>query len=65
MIEAAGRCLGFETKQKEATVEFVSWKDVFILLPTGYGKSVYYATIPLIFDQKRQYWMCSRSCVTF
>ena len=47
MIEAAGRCLGFETKQKEATVEFV------ILLPTSYGKSVYYATIPFIFDQLR------------
>ena len=37
--------MGFETKQKEATVEFV------ILLPTSYGKSVYYATIPFIFDQ--------------
>ena len=23
MIEAAGRCLGFETKKKEATIEFV------------------------------------------
>ena len=54
MIEAAGRCLGFETKQKEATVEFVSRKDVFILLPTSYGKSVYYATIVLfIFDKLR------------
>ena len=53
MIEAAGRCLGFETKQKEATVEFVSRKDVFVLLPTGYGKSVYYTTILLIFDQLR------------
>ena len=50
MIEAAGRYLGFKTKQKEATVEFVSRIDVFILLPTG---SVYYATIPLIFDQLR------------
>ena len=53
MIEAAGSCLGFETKQKEATVEFVSRKDVFLLFPTGYGKSVYYTTIPLIFDQLR------------
>ena len=51
MIEAAGRCLEFETKQKEATVEFVSRKYVFILLLTGYGKSVYYTTIPLIFYQ--------------
>ena len=53
MIEGAGSCLGFETKQKEATIEFVSRKDVFILLPTSYGKSVYYTTIPLIFDQLR------------
>ena len=48
MIEAAGRRLGFvdlETKQKEAIVEFVSGKDVFVVLPTGYSKSVCYATI--------------------
>ena len=54
MIEAAGRRLGFmdlKTKQKETIVEFVSGKDVFVVLPTGYGKSVCYATIPLIFDQ--------------
>ena len=44
-IIEAGRCLGFETKQKEATVEFVSRKDIFILLPTSYGKCDYYATI--------------------
>ena len=56
MIEAAGRRLGFvdlKTKQKEAIVEFVSGKDVFVVLPTGYGKSVCYAIIPLIFDQLR------------
>ena len=51
MIEAAGRCLGFKTKQKEATIEFIGRKDVFVLLQPGYGKSVYYTTIPLIFDQ--------------
>ena len=42
-----------KTKQKEAIVEFVSGKDVFVVLPTGYGKSVCYATLPLIFDQLR------------
>ena len=41
MIEAAGRYFGFETKQKEDTAEFVGRKDVFILLPTSYGESVY------------------------
>ena len=50
MIEAAGRYLGFETKQKEATIKIVSR---FILLPTTYGESVYYATILFIFDQLR------------
>ena len=53
MIEVAERCLGFETKQKEATIEFVRRKDVFILLLAGYVKHVYYATIPLIFDLLR------------
>ena len=38
--------MGFET----GTAEFVR-KDVTILLPTGYGKSFYYATIPLILYQ--------------
>ena len=53
MIEVAERCLGFETKQKEATIEFASRKDVFILLLAGYVKHVYYPTIPLIFDLLR------------
>ena len=52
MIEAAGRYLGFETKQKEATVEFVS-SD--ILLPTSYGKSVYTVHI---WSAKRKYCKC-------
>ena len=50
IIEAAGRCLGFESKKKEATVEFVSRKN-FHFTPTGCGKSVYDASIPLILDQ--------------
>ena len=44
---------GIRDKAEGSTVEFVSRKDVFILLLTGYGKSVYYATILLIFDQLR------------
>ena len=52
MIKAAGRCLGFEIKKMEATVECVSRpkKDVFILLLTNCGESVYYANIPFIFE---------------
>ena len=41
---------GFEAKQKEATTECVSRKDVFIL---RYDKSVYHTAISLIFDQLR------------
>ena len=39
--------MGFETKQNEGTAEF-GRKDINILLPTGYGKRFYYATIPMI-----------------
>jgi len=34
----------------EAVGAFVSGKDVFIVLPTGYGKSIIYAILPLLFD---------------
>lgn len=38
--------------QKEAIEVFINEKrDVFINLPTGYGKSLIYQAIPLLFDQ--------------
>ena len=36
-------------KQKEAILAFVSGRDTFVVLPTGYGKS--YAVLPLAFDK--------------
>lgn len=46
--------LGFQSlklKQKEVVEAFVKGKDVFVALPTGYGKSVVYAILPILFDK--------------
>ena len=45
--------LGFteaKEKQKEAVIAFVNGKDVFVSLPTGYGKSLCYTCLPFLFD---------------
>ena len=42
-LEEAVKDAGFvslKTKQEEALKEFVSGKDTFVALPTGYGKSI-------------------------
>ena len=36
--------------QVEAIKSFVSGKDTFVILPTGYGKSIIYGVLPLLFD---------------
>ena len=38
-------------KQVEAILTYISGKDVFVTLPTGYGKSIIYGILPLIFDE--------------
>ena len=50
---AAARKLGYaalKLQQQEAVVNFLSGRDVFAVLPTGYGKSLCYALLPLAFD---------------
>ena len=37
-------------KQFEAIMTFMSGKDTFVSLPTGYGKSAIYAVLPFAFD---------------
>ena len=38
-------------KQVEAILSFVGGKDVFVSLPTGYGKSIIYAILPQVYDE--------------
>ena len=37
-------------KQREAVLAVLQNKDVFCVLPTGYGKSLIYGILPMAFD---------------
>ena len=57
IIESA-RLLGLPSLKEEQTQcikEFIKGRDVFAILPTGYGKTFCYSTLPAAFDifQKR------------
>ena len=54
-ISEAGDELGFQLKPKQiaAVKAFVEGKDVFVSLPTGYGKSIIYAILPIVYDKIR------------
>ena len=46
--------LGFteiKSLQLEVVLAIVTGQDVFGVLPTGYGKSLCYACLPILFDQ--------------
>ena len=52
---AAGR-LGYEhvkQEQKRSVKSFVEENDVFVSLPTGYGKSLCFIMLPWVFDKLR------------
>ena len=53
-------------KQTEAIQSFVSGRDTFVSLPTGYGKSVIFAILPILFDFLRgEYEIFNTSMMCF
>ena len=53
IIRDCGSRLGYtnlKNKQIEAITSFIEGKETFIALPTGYGKSLVYAVLPIVFD---------------
>ena len=39
-----------KTKQREAVEAFIKGNDVFVALPTGYGKSIIFGILPAAYD---------------
>ena len=54
VLEEAVKEAGFESlkaEQQKALEAFVSGKDTFVALPTGYGKSIIYAILPSVYKK--------------
>ena len=45
---------GYHYAKDKAIRQFILGRDVFVSLPTGYGKSVCYFSLPLVFDRLRR-----------
>ena len=56
IARSAAGTLGYTSlkpEQESAIVSFLAGNDVFVSLPTGYGKTLCYAALPYAFDQLR------------
>lgn len=56
-IKKAACSLGYEKlkfEQEKSILGIVQGKDVFVSLPTGYGKSICYIVLPSLFDALRK-----------
>ena len=52
--EKAAKFLGYnglKEDQKAVLIDLVKNRDVFAILPAGYGKSLCYTSLPLIYDK--------------
>ena len=43
--------VALKEKQQEALLYFCRGRDVFVSLPTGYGKSMIYGILPVVFNK--------------
>ena len=54
VVEKAARSLGYDklkAMQMSVISHFISGNDVFVSLPTGFGKSLCYGILSLVFDE--------------
>ena len=58
IVRVAAAEAGFQDlkpEQMQAILEFINGRDIFVLLPTGYGKSLIYRLLPLSLSKTRKY----------
>ena len=55
LIQEIAKSVGVTLKEKQssALTSFCEGNDVFITLPTGYGKSMIFDLLPLVFDKRK------------